>query len=80
MLPILSIPNSLRLPDSDQWQFRFQIKSATSNPLYTVAQHKKNRYWGCDCPGWKATKRCKHLRALGLPTDMKPFEVNLVNA
>ena len=40
MLPTLHITQDLTLPDTDQWQFRFQVKSASSNRLYTVAQHK----------------------------------------
>jgi hypothetical protein len=75
MLPILSIPREMILPDNDQWQFRFEIQSETSNRVYTVAQHKIKKHWGCSCPGWKAHRRCKHLDALRLPSNEKPFEV-----
>jgi hypothetical protein len=78
MLPELVIPNEISLPDNDQWQFRFTIKSKSSDRLYTIAQHKKNKYWGCSCPGWKSNKHCKHLTAMGLPGDCKPHEVNFI--
>jgi hypothetical protein len=66
-----------RLEDNAQWQNRFQIKSASSDSLYTIAQHKSGRYWGCNCPGWIRHKKCKHLEALGLPGYMHPFEATL---
>lgn len=78
MLPTIRIDRAAALPDTDQWQFRFQIESETSNRLYTIAQHKKNKHWGCSCPGWKRNRHCKHLTALGIPGDMHPFEVNLI--
>ena len=31
---------AVTLPDNDQWEHRFQIKSASSNSLYLVAHHK----------------------------------------
>ncbi len=65
-----------RLPDNDQCN-RFEIKSSSSNRVYIVAQHKKNRYWGCSCPGWKSHKHCHHLREMHIPADMKPFEAIL---
>lgn len=79
MLPTIRIERALRLPDNDQWQFRFHIKSESSNRLYVVSQHKAKRYWGCSCPGWKRNRHCKHLTALGIPGDQRPFEVNLIN-
>lgn len=78
MLPTLYIASELTLPDTDQWQFRFQIESETSNRLYTIAQHKHKKYWGCSCPGWKRYRTCKHLHALGIPGHEKPHEVNLI--
>lgn len=78
MLPTLHIASELTLPDTDQWQFRFQIESETSNRLYTIAQHKKKRHWGCSCPGWKRNRTCKHLSALGIPAHEQPYEVNLL--
>jgi len=28
------------LPDNDQWENRFEIRSETSNRIYIIAQHK----------------------------------------
>lgn len=78
MLPQLHIAKSLALPDTDQWQFRFTIHSETSNRVYTISQHKKKKHWGCSCPGWKAHRHCKHLKAMDLPGDEQPFEVNVI--
>jgi hypothetical protein len=52
------------LPDNAQWKNRFEIKSESSNRLYTVAQNKANGTWGCSCPGWKRHRKCKHLSTL----------------
>ena len=79
MLPTLRISNDIRLPDTEQWQLRFSIESESSNRLYVIAQHKAKRHWGCSCPGWKRNRHCKHLKALGIPADMQPYEVNLIN-
>ena len=65
------------LPDNSQWTNRFKIKSESSARLYTIAQNKNRRYWGCDCPGWISHRNCKHLRALGLPSHEKPYEATL---
>jgi hypothetical protein len=65
------------LPDGPQWTNRFYIKSESSGRLYTIAQNKNRRYWGCDCPGWIGHRHCKHLTALGLPGDEKPFEAQI---
>ncbi|MBN8880503.1 MAG: SWIM zinc finger family protein [Sphingobacteriales bacterium] len=78
MLPDLYIPAELTLPDNDQWQFRFQVESESSNRLYTISQHKKKKHWGCSCPGWKRYRQCKHLAALGIPGHEKPYDVNLI--
>lgn len=78
MLPVIRISQSLSLPDNDQWQFRFQVESETSNRLYVIAQNKKKKHWGCSCPGWKRFKQCKHLEALGIPGKEQPFEVNVI--
>lgn len=76
--PIIYVSNEMVLPDNDQWQFRFNVKSKSSNRLYTIAQHKKRKHWGCSCPGWRRHRHCDHLNALGLPGDEQPFEVNLI--
>lgn len=64
-----------RLPDTADWEHRFQIKSETSTRIYIVAQHKEKRHWGCSCPAWKSRRQCKHLSALQLPNFEKPHEV-----
>jgi hypothetical protein len=56
--------NGVVLPDNDQWTNRFNIRSETSNRLYTVAQRKSDGSWGCDCPGWRRHRTCKHLSAI----------------
>jgi hypothetical protein len=53
------------LPDNDQWVNRMEIRSETSSRIYIVAQRKSDGSWGCSCPGWKAHRHCKHLRAMG---------------
>jgi hypothetical protein len=65
------------LPEGKLWTNRFYIKSESSGRLYTIAQNKTGRFWGCDCPGWIGHKHCKHLTALGLPGDYKPFEAQI---
>lgn len=52
------------LPDSAQWTNRFEIKSETSNRLYTIAKNKKTGIWGCSCPGWITRRKCKHLTSI----------------
>jgi hypothetical protein len=78
MLPTIYISKEVALPDNDKWQFRFEIRSQSSNRVSTIAQNRKGRFWGCSCPGWKTRRRCKHLTELGLPGDQKPYEVNLL--
>ena len=63
------------LPDTQIWINRMEIKSETSDRIYIVAQHKIHRHWGCSCPGWKRYRKCKHLKALGLPANEVPHEV-----
>jgi hypothetical protein len=48
------------LPDNTQWTNRIEIKSASSNRLYTVAQRKGSGEVGCSCMGWIRHRRCKH--------------------
>ena len=76
-LPVLKAPQGMRLPDTDQWTNRFKIHSQTSNRVYTIAQHKKKRHWGCSCPKWRTLRRCKHLEEIGLPTHERPYEAKL---
>jgi len=52
-LPTLYIPSdAITLPDNEQWQFRFEVHSETSNRVYVIAQHKTKKHWGCSCMGW----------------------------
>lgn len=74
----IRISNDVVLPDTDQWQFRFEIQSESSNRVYVIAQNKKLKHWGCSCPGWKRHRHCKHLQAVGIPGDLKPYEVNII--
>ena len=69
--------NAHLMPDNAQWTNRFMIRSESSNRLYTIAQNKNRRYWGCNCPGWISRRNCKHLRALGLPGNEAPYEAKL---
>lgn len=52
------------LPDNAQWKNRMNIRSSSSDKLYTVAQRKSDNSWGCDCMGWKARRTCKHLKTM----------------
>jgi hypothetical protein len=56
--------NNAELDRKDQWTDRRQIRSATSNRVYTVARHKTKGFWGCSCPGWRARRTCKHVDAI----------------
>ncbi len=77
-LPTLYRPaGSVTLPDNAQWENRFEVRSASSDRVYIVSQHKTKRHWGCSCPGWKAHRNCKHLIAVGLPIYEEPHEVKL---
>lgn len=78
-LPILHIPLEVALPDNDQWRYRIQIRSATSNRIYVVSQNKKKKHWGCSCPGYKIHRKCKHLEAMGLPGNEVPHEVKIIS-
>jgi hypothetical protein len=56
------------LPDTEQHEFRFNIKSETTDLLYTVARRKNGTYagrWECSCRGWIRNRHCKHLDAMG---------------
>ena len=76
--PALYIPKGLQLPDSGQWQFRFDVKSESSTRLYTIAQHKEKKHWGCSCMGWRRYRTCKHLSAMGIPSHEKPYEPRII--
>lgn len=73
-LPSIKIPKEVSLPDSDQWQNRFEIRSESSDRIYIVSQNIKKKHWACSCPGWKRFRKCKHLDAIGLPNFEKPYE------
>lgn len=67
-----TIGEDRRMPDNAQYQFRFQVKSESSDSLYTIAQNKSGLWWACSCRGWIRHKDCKHLRTLGLPGNHTP--------
>lgn len=74
----LHIPRSaVMLPNNDQWENRFEIRSESSNRVYVVAQNIKRRHWGCSCPSYRVRRTCKHLRAIGLPENEAPYEAKL---
>jgi hypothetical protein len=75
----LRIPTEIALPDNDQWQHRFEIKSESSDRIYVVSQNKKRRHWACSCPGYKRHRTCKHLQAIGLPTNERPYEPKIIS-
>jgi hypothetical protein len=63
------------LPENKLWTNRFQVKSETSDSLYTIAQNKSNRSWSCSCRGYIRHRHCKHLDAVGLPGNSIAYEV-----
>lgn len=69
------LPKANRLPDHKGWINRFEVRSATSNRVYVVAQHETKRHWGCSCPAWRTRRYCKHLSAVRLPAYERPHEV-----
>lgn len=70
----LKIPAGARLPDNEEWTSRFEVASSSGPKRYTIAQHRRSRYWACSCPAWTHRRECKHLHALGLPSFCKPYE------
>lgn len=64
----------ISLPDNERYTNRFNIKSASSNRLYVVAQNKSNKGWECSCPGWISRRKCKHL------TTLYPLLAEVANA
>lgn len=68
---------TVMLPDNDQWENRFEIRSETSDRIYVIAQNIKKRHWGCSCPAYRTRRSCKHLRAIGLPENERPYEAKI---
>ena len=75
--PVLYVEKGVALADNDQWQFRFEVHSETSDSVYIIAQNKKKRHWGCSCFGYRRFRRCKHLESVGIPTNEKPYELEV---
>lgn len=70
----LQVPQDARLPDRGEWINRFEVPSSSGRGKYTVAQHRRSRYWACSCKAWTHRRECRHLRELGLPPFCKPYE------
>jgi hypothetical protein len=77
-LPTLRIPADIALPDKGQWQFRFEVRSETSDSVYVVAQNKSGKWWGCSCFGWRRYRTCKHLAANNIPGHHTPYEPRII--
>lgn len=61
------------MADSDQWTDRVEVKSETSDNVYTVSRRISTDTWECSCPGWKRFRKCKHLNSMKLkPTQLNP--------
>lgn len=73
----VTIAEDRRLPDTNTHVNRFQVKSESSNRLYTIAQSRSGLWWSCGCPGWIRHKTCKHLTSMGLPGQHQPFNATL---
>ncbi len=52
---------AVTLPENGQWDNRFEIRSESSNKIYTIARNKKSGKWGCSCFGYLRHRNCKHL-------------------
>jgi hypothetical protein len=76
-LPEIYIRKEAALPDNDKWQNRFEVHSETSDRVYIIAQHKEHKHFGCSCPAWRVHRKCKHLTAVGVPNNERPFEIVL---
>lgn len=61
------------MKEDNQWQFKFQVKSQSSDKMYTISQHKEQKHWACSCKGWTTRRYCKHLDALDLPGGQVPY-------
>lgn len=77
-VPVLRINSDVALPDNDQWQFRFEIQSESSDRVYVIAQNKKKKHWGCSCPAYRTKRTCKHLEALNIPGKETPYEPKVI--
>jgi len=53
---ILRPKKSVVLPDNAQWKNRFQIHSATSDSVYTIAQNKSAGFWVATARGGYVTR------------------------
>jgi len=59
-------------PDTTTHVNRMDIRSATSNNLYTVSQTRRGGIWMCECLGYRRNRTfdaqgrrsCKHLKAI----------------
>lgn len=72
----LRVPaEGVRLPDSERWINRFTVPSSNGRDEYMIAQERVKRHWACGCMGYRTRRYCKHLRAFGLPTAERPFEI-----
>ena len=76
-IPTIYVEKGLRLPDNDQWQFRFEVKSSSSDVMHTIAQNKKKKHWACSCNGYKRYRHCKHLESIGVPCYERPYEAKI---
>ena len=73
----VSVRKTNALPDNKLWKNRFEIRSASSDRVYIVAQNIDKGHMGCSCPGWRRYRTCKHLSALGLPGHETPVTLNI---
>ena len=55
---------AMLMQDNKTHQHRMQIRSESSDRLYTVAQRIANETWECSCPGWIRHRNCKHLNVM----------------
>lgn len=67
------------LPDTKTWMNRFEIKSESSNRLYTIAQRTNGTEWGCSCMGWIRYRKCKHLTSIMPLIESTVNKVKLLN-
>ena len=67
-------PGARKLPDSARHCNRFQIRSDSSDRLYTIAFDRAMSRWTCGCGSYIYAKGrpCKHLLRLGLVGSRAP--------